>query len=255
MTAASFDLSAKAALITGASSGMGEETALQMAGAGASVCLVARHEGRLRRVAGEIRSRGGSAHPIVRDLTEPGAAHDVVRESVQEMGTVDILVNVAGIFEPGPFEVTTTESLTRQYETNLLAPFILTQAALPHLSARGNGVVIFVSSMAALAGFSEVAAYSASKGAIEALGRSLAVELAPKGVRVNVIAPGEIDTPMNEDYYRDHPEVVKEMSAFTPAGRLGVAADIAPVAVFLASDAARFVYGTSIPVDGGVVAR
>jgi NAD(P)-dependent dehydrogenase (short-subunit alcohol dehydrogenase family) len=255
MTLASFDLSTKAILITGASSGMGEETALQMAAAGAAVCLVARDQGRLQRVAGEIRSRGGKAHSIVRDLTERTAAHDVVRESVREMGTIDILVNVAGIFEPGPFEVTTTESLKRQYETNLLAPFTLTQAALPHLSARSNGVVIFVSSMAAVAGFSEVAAYSATKGAVEALGRSLAVELAPRGVRVNVVAPGEIDTPMNEHYYRDHPEVVEEMSAFTPAGRLGVAADVAPVIVFLASDAARFVFGTSIPVDGGVLAR
>ena len=108
---------------------------------------------------------------------------------------------------------------------------------------------------AALAAFPESAAYTATKGAVDAVARQLAVELAPAGIRVNAIAPGEIDTPMNTDFYAEHPEFVQEMEEFTPAGRLGKATDIAPAAVFLASDMARIVYGVSLPVDGGIVAR
>ena len=115
--------------------------------------------------------------------------------------------------------------------------------------------MIFISSMAALAAFPESAAYTATKGAIDALARQLAVELAPEGIRVNSIAPGEIDTPMNTEFYAEHPEFVEEMKEFTPARRLGKATDIAPVAVFLGSDMARFVYGVTLPVDGGIVAR
>jgi NAD(P)-dependent dehydrogenase (short-subunit alcohol dehydrogenase family) len=156
--------------------------------------------------------------------------------------------------ELGPLGETPVESLDRQFRTNVRVPFELSQAALPH-QRESKGAIIFISSMAALAAFPESAAYTSTKGAIEALARQLAVELAPDGIRVNAIAPGEIDTPMNTDFYAEHPEFVEQMEEFTPAGRLGKASDIAPAAVFLASDMARFVYGVSLPVDGGIVAR
>jgi NAD(P)-dependent dehydrogenase (short-subunit alcohol dehydrogenase family) len=244
-------LDGKVALVTGASSGMGEEITKAMAAAGAGVVAVGRNEERLERV---VADAGGEVSAIARDLTEDGAPQAVVDEAVGRMGKLDILANVAGIMELGPLADTPVESLDRQYRTNVRAPFELTQAALPHLLESG-GAIIFISSMAALAAFPESAAYTATKGAIDAVARQLAVELAPQGVRVNAIAPGEIDTPMNTEFYAEHPEFVEEMEEFTPAGRLGKATDIAPAAVFLASDMARFVYGVSLPVDGGIVAR
>ncbi|HLL87543.1 MAG TPA: glucose 1-dehydrogenase [Thermoleophilaceae bacterium] len=247
-------LEGKVALVTGASSGMGEEITKAMAAAGAAVAAVGRNEERLERVVAEAHGDGGEVFAIARDLTADGAAQAVVDEAVERMGKLDILANVAGIMELGPLGETPVESLDRQFRTNVRAPFELTQAALPHLR-EAKGAIIFISSMAALAAFPESAAYTATKGAIDAVARQLAVELAPQGVRVNAIAPGEIDTPMNTEFYAEHPEFVEEMEEFTPAGRLGKATDIAPAAVFLVSDMARFVYGVSLPVDGGIVAR
>lgn len=248
-------LEGKVALVTGASSGMGEEITKAMAAAGAGVIAIGRNEERLERVVAEAGSAGGGAVvAVVRDLTEEGAPQAVVGEAVDRLGRLDVLANVAGIMELGPLGETPIESLDRQFRTNVRVPFELTQAALPHLR-ESKGAIIFISSMAALAAFPESAAYTSTKGAIEALARQLAVELAPDGIRVNAIAPGEIDTPMNTDFYAEHPEFVEQMEEFTPAGRLGKASDIAPAAVFLASDMARFVYGVSLPVDGGIVAR
>jgi NAD(P)-dependent dehydrogenase (short-subunit alcohol dehydrogenase family) len=244
-------LEGKVALVTGASSGMGEEITKAMAAAGAGVIAIGRNEERLERV---VADAGGDVFAIARDLTDDGAAQAVVDEAVQRMGKLDILANVAGIMELAPLGETPVESLDRQFRTNVRVPFELTQAALPHLR-ESKGAIIFISSMAALAAFPESAAYTSTKGAIEALARQLAVELAPDGIRVNAIAPGEIDTPMNTDFYAENPEFVEQMEEFTPAGRLGKASDIAPAAVFLASDMARFVYGVSLPVDGGIVAR
>lgn len=248
-------LRSKAALVTGGSSGMGEEIARQMAAAGAAVTLVGRNSDRLDWVVQSIRKGGGSAHAIVQDLTEPGAADRVVDAAVSAMGSLSILVNTAGIFETGPFESAPLETLDRQMAINVRAAFALTQAALPHLRRSGNASILFVSSMAAHAAFPESAAYSATKGAVEAMARQLAVELAPLGVRVNTIAPGEIDTPMNADFYRENPGFVAEMSRGIPVGRIGLASDVAPAAVFLASDAAGFVCGASLPVDGGYLAK
>jgi NAD(P)-dependent dehydrogenase (short-subunit alcohol dehydrogenase family) len=248
-------LEGKVALVTGASSGMGEEITKAMAAAGAGVVAVGRNEERLERVVADARAAdGGEVVAVARDLTEQGAPQAVVDEAVERLGRLDVLANVAGIMELGPLGETPVESLDRQFRTNVRAPFELTQAALPHLR-KSNGAIIFISSMAALAAFPESAAYTATKGAIDALARQLAVELAPEGIRVNAIAPGEIDTPMNTEFYAEHPEFVEEMEEFTPAGRLGKATDIAPAAVFLASDMAGFVYGVSLPVDGGIVAR
>jgi NAD(P)-dependent dehydrogenase (short-subunit alcohol dehydrogenase family) len=247
-------LEGKVALVTGGSSGMGEEITKAMAAAGATVVAVARNEERLDRVVAEARADGGEAFALARDLTEDGAPRAVVEETVTRLGKLDVLANVAGIMELGPLGETPIDSLDRQFRTNVRVPFELTQAALPHLRET-NGAIIFISSMAALAAFPESAAYTATKGAIDAVARQLAVELAPQGIRVNAIAPGEIDTPMNTEFYAEHPEFVEEMEEFTPAGRLGKATDIAPAAVFLASDMARFVYGVSLPVDGGIVAR
>lgn len=247
-------LTGKSALVTGASSGIGAEIARRLATAGADVALTGRSEPRLAEVAEDVRARGSRAVEVVGDLASPDAPSAVVDRAAAELGGIDVLVHSAGTMTLAPFADTSLESLDDQYRVNVRAPFELTQAALPWLrEARGS--VIFISSMAALAAFAESAAYSASKGAIEAISRQLAIELAPQGIRVNAIAPGEIDTPMNAELYGQNPDYVEEMKRLTPMGRIGLPEDIADVAVFLASDASRFVCGASIPVDGGLLAQ
>ena len=135
---------------------------------------------------------------------------------------------------------------------NVRAPYAITHAAQAHLQSGAS--VIFISSIAGHIGFPNSAAYCATKGAIEQLTKSLAVELAPRGVRVNAIAPGNIHSPMNEEFFQS-PEYERAMIERTPAGRVGVVEDVAPAAVFLASEAARYVYGVSLLVDGGWAAQ
>ena len=223
-----------------------------MAGAGAEVALVGRDASRLAAVVGSIRAQGGLAHAIVRDLDDPDAAAAIVAEALAAAGAVNILVHAAGRFELGALATAGVESLDRQYRTNVRAPYALTHAALPHL--RGAGVVIFISSIAARLAFVGASAYCASKGAIGALVPALAGELAPEGVRVNAIAPGEIDTPMTAGYYVEDPNYLPAVIAQTPARRVGTPKDIADSAVFLASDAASFIHGVTLVVDGGLSA-
>ena len=159
-----------------------------------------------------------------------------------------MLVHSAGVYQRQPFEEVSLEMLDWHWAINFRAPFALTQAALPHL--REGSVVIFMSSVAGHTSIRNASAYSASKAALIALGGNLALELAPRGIRVNVVAPGFVETPMNEKL-REDPEVVRTTIGATPLGRFARVEDIAPVVVFLASDAASYVTGTTIVADGG----
>jgi NAD(P)-dependent dehydrogenase (short-subunit alcohol dehydrogenase family) len=242
-------LAGKVAIVTGASSGIGAAVARGMAAAGADVVLTGRDAARLGEAAA---ATGERAHAVPCDLTADGAPAAVVAAAVERFGTVDVLFHSAGIFEPQPFADTPLASFDRQMALNVRAPFALTQAALPHLL--DGGVVIFVSSIAGHAAFPNSAAYCATKGAIELMTRALAVELAPQGVRVNALAPGNIRTAMNEHLLASR-EYEASMVQRTPYGRVGVVEDIVGVAVFLASDAARYVHGVSLLVDGGWAAQ
>jgi NAD(P)-dependent dehydrogenase (short-subunit alcohol dehydrogenase family) len=238
----------KVAIVTGASSGIGFAIAEAMSQAGAKLVLVGRDEERLGRCAERC-----AEHVVVAvDLATERASDSIVERAIERFGAIDSIVHSAGVFWPKPFGEAPLEELDYHWHVNVRTPYALTQAALPHL--RRGSSVIFVSSIAGRVAFPNSAAYCATKGAVEQLTKALAVELAPQGIRVNAIAPGNIRTPMNEELLKD-PDYEQMYLDGTPYGRVGVVDDIAPLAVFLASDAAAYIHGESILVDGGWAAR
>jgi NAD(P)-dependent dehydrogenase (short-subunit alcohol dehydrogenase family) len=240
-----FRLDGKVAIVTGASSGIGAAIAEAMAQAGARVALVGRDADRLDRA----RAACGEGHITINaDITAAGSAEGTVEAALDAFGRIDSIVHSAGIFEPKPFPESPVEALDAQWLINVRAPYAITHAAFGHLEPGSS--VIFISSIAGKIGFPQSAAYCATKGAIEMLTRSLATEFAPRGVRVNAIAPGNIHSPMNEEFFKSA-DYERAMIERTPAGRVGVVEDIGPAAVFLASDASRYVHGVSLLVDGG----
>jgi NAD(P)-dependent dehydrogenase (short-subunit alcohol dehydrogenase family) len=241
-------LEGKVAIVTGASSGIGFAIAEAMAGAGAKLVLVGRDAERLHRCARACEE----AHVVAVDLCSDEAPSRIVSETLSIFQAIDTIVHSAGVFWPRPLEETPLEDFDRQWQVNVRAPYALTRAALPHLGRDSS--VIFVSSIAGQVAFPNSSAYCATKGAIEQLTKALAVELSPRGVRVNAIAPGNIRTPMNEELLKSR-EWEQMYVDGTPYGRIGVVEDVAPLAVFLASDAARYIHGESILVDGGWAAR
>jgi NAD(P)-dependent dehydrogenase (short-subunit alcohol dehydrogenase family) len=244
----SFSLDGSVVVITGASSGMGFACAQAMSEAGARVVLVGRDRERLELCA----KRCGEHRIVTVDLIESDSPAQIVRATIDAFGALTSLLHMAGIFLPRPFVAQPLEDFDMQWKVNVRAPYALTQAALPHM--KRDASVTFVSSIAGQVAFPNSAAYCATKGAIEQLTKALAVELAPAGIRVNSIAPGNIRTPMNEKLLESKKYEQMYIEG-TPYGRVGVVEDVAPLAVFLASDAARYVHGESILVDGGWAAR
>ena len=210
--------------------------------------LVGRDAGRLAACA----ERCGTSHIVAVDLTAADASQRVVDETIEAFGALTTLLHMAGVFLPAPLAEAPLEDFDEQWRVNVRAPYALTKAALPRLAPDSS--VIFVSSIAGQVAFTNSAAYCATKGAIEQLTKALAVELAPARIRVNAIAPGNIRTPMNEELLKDpaYEQMYLDWDSVRP-GRL--VEDVAPLAVFLASDAARYIHGESILVDGGWAAQ
>jgi NAD(P)-dependent dehydrogenase (short-subunit alcohol dehydrogenase family) len=243
-------LEGKTALVTGATSGIGAETARCLARHGASVVLVGRDRNRLAAVRDAVERAGpGRRHKLVRvDLLGDEAAAYVMEQVSQDYTRLDLLVHSAGIFQVKPFEETSASDLDRMWQLHVRTPFLLTQAALPAL--RGGGVVIFISSISGHIGVAKESGYCATKSATDGLMRALAVELAPQGIRVNGVAPGVTATPMNERFRQDRSWVERVEHAIL-ARRLGDPRDIAETIAFLASDDGAYIYGVMLPVDGG----
>jgi NAD(P)-dependent dehydrogenase (short-subunit alcohol dehydrogenase family) len=243
----------KVALVTGASSGMGAEIAVTLTQAGYAVASVGRDAERLNATVEAATGDGGQCVGIRAELTDPGAAEVVVDSVIERFGRLDALVNAAGIAEPSPFE-TSLETFDREWAVNVRAPYELTAKALPHLR-RTRGSILFISSVVGKVGAAGgYAGYCTSKGAIENLVRALAVEEAPHWVRVNALAPGEIRTGMTVDNLKS-PDYEAAILAVTPLQRIGEVSDIAPAAAFLLSDAAQYITGVSLSIDGGWVAQ
>lgn len=238
---------AETAVVTGASSGIGAAVAIGLAQAGMQTLLVGRDVERLAATRAACALHAPAASCAV-ELTDAGAAEAVAQEARARFGSVDALVHCAGLYVRGTVGETSPEQLDRMWAVNVRAPYALTRSLLDDL--QGGGRVVLVTSGAGRVGLADRVGYCATKGAAEMLGRALAVELAPAGIRVNSVAPGFIATPMNERL-REDPRFVEQIEAITPLGRLGSAEEVAAAVRFLVSDAASFITGETIGVTGG----
>jgi NAD(P)-dependent dehydrogenase (short-subunit alcohol dehydrogenase family) len=200
----------------------------------------------------EIRRNGGEGAAFHADLSQIESIHTLAEDALRFLGAVDILVNNAGITMNEPFEKVTVEQFDLLYNVNIRAMFFLTQAVLPSMLAQGCGVVINMSSIQAFAGRGKNTVYGGTKGAIVSFTRHLAIELAPKRIRVNAIAPGAIEV---ENYYKALPDFDPDaLGRCIPAGFTGQPWDVARAVVFLASEDARYILGHTLIVDGGTTA-
>jgi len=251
MTYAAFDLTGKVALITGAYRGLGLAIARGLAQAGATVVLNGRRPEELATAANKLGGEGLRASTAVFDVTDAAAIKRAVDGIEASYGHLDIVVNNAGIQRRNPIVAFPKQDWDDVMATNLTAPFLVSQAALPAMIARRAGKIIHIASMLSDLARPTVVPYMAAKGGVRQLTRGMAVELAPHNIQVNAIAPGYFATEMNRALL-DNAEFDGWVKKRTPAGRWGEPDEIAGVAVFLASPAANYVTGQMIMIDGGM---
>ncbi len=243
----------KRVLVTGAGTGIGSGIALAFARQGAAVALHYSHSAEgAEALVKEITALGGKAAAFKADFSEVLHLQRMAAEVVTFLGGLDVLVNNAGITMNRPFGKVTVEQFDQLYHVNVRAPFFLTQALLPDLE-KSRGVVINLSSIHAYEGYPEHSVYAGTRGAIVSFTRQLAIELAPRGVRVNAVAPGAVPVP---NHFKSSPGVdmeqaIRDSGKGIPCGFAGTPDDIANVALFLASNAARYIVGQTLIVDGG----
>ncbi|WP_428667183.1 SDR family NAD(P)-dependent oxidoreductase [Runella sp.] len=243
-----FSLEGKIALITGGGSGIGYDIAQCMTHAGATVIITGRREYALQEATAAL---GESAHYVVNDVTELESLEGLVETIEATYGNIDILVNNAGINMKKPALEVTDADFDRIIHTNLNAVFALTRTCAKRMIDRQSGSILMISSMAAYYGIDRVVAYAASKSGVEGMVKVLASEFSKFNVRVNAIAPGFIETNMMKTAMSSDPDRMNKALNRTPMGKFGKPQDIGWAAVFLASEAASYITGASLPVDGG----
>ncbi len=241
-------LTQKTAIITGGGSGLGFAIAHKFTEQKIHTILIGRDESRLKEA---CRNLGPLAGYVPFDLTRLDEIPETVGSIVEKHGPVDILVNNAGIHLKKALLDVTNEDFQRVLLTNQTSVFAFTREVAGHMKNRGRGCILNISSMAARYGIPQVIAYTASKSAIEGMTRAMAVELSPFGIRVNCIAPGFIRTNMSSTALDNDPERMHKVLSRTPMGRLGEPVEVAEAAWFLVSDAAAYISGVILPVDGG----
>jgi NAD(P)-dependent dehydrogenase (short-subunit alcohol dehydrogenase family) len=249
-------MSTKRALVTGASSGIGEGIASALAREGAHVAACGRDAKRTKATCDAIAAAGGEAHPVLGDLSLPADADRMVTEAVARLGGLDVLVNCAGIGELDgwvPVHEHSLDAWERTLAVNLTGPFLMCKAAIPHMLEAGGGAFVHISSVCAITVWAGDSAYSVSKAGLNMLSNHIAVEYGPQGIRSNCLLPGEILTPMHESAASASPDArewERRVLERHPIGRFGEVEEVAEAAVFLCSDESRFLTGANVPIDG-----
>jgi 3-oxoacyl-[acyl-carrier protein] reductase len=244
-------LSGKVAVVTGASKGIGAGIAKALAVAGANVVVnYASNKEGAERVVNAIVENGGNAIAIQADVAKSADVRRMFEATERQFGSLDILINNAAVFQFDPLDEVTEDEFHRQFNTNVLGPILASQEAVKQFGPEG-GSIINISSVASTYGMPTSAVYASTKGALEALTRVLANELAPRKIRVNAIAPGPVETEGLEQTGLKSPDFERQMIASTPLGRMGQPDDIARVAVFLASDDSGWMTGERLVASGG----
>ena len=247
-------LAGRTAIITGGNSGIGRATALLFAQEGAAVAITARDRTRGETVRGEIERAGGKALFIPCDVSSADQCRQSVEATIGAFGRLDILFNNAGVFYPHTALDCTEEEWDQQIDINLKGTFLMSKYALPHMIARGGGVIVNNSSGWGLVGGDAAVAYCASKGGVVLLTKAMAIDHGRQGIRVNCICPGDVETPMLPDDARQRGMKWEEYlagAANRPMGRVGTAEEIARSVLFLACDDSSFMTGAALVVDGG----
>ncbi len=246
-------LDGKVAIITGAARGQGAVAAQIFAKEGASL-VISDILPEIEQIATQIPSASARVEWVQADTADKNAIQTVVEKAISTFGRIDILYNNAGVILGKSFQETTLEEWERIIRIDLTGPFLMSQAVVPHMEKQQHGSIINISSTGGILGYPAMAAYSAAKGGLVNLTRSMAVDLAPHNIRVNAICPGAIDTPMPREYIKDmeNKEAVwQQIADVHLLKRFGSAQEVVYLALYLASDEASFMTGAVIPVDGG----
>ncbi|MEM9320731.1 MAG: SDR family oxidoreductase [Pseudomonadota bacterium] len=253
MSLALFDLTGKHALITGSSQGIGLALARGLAASGAAITLNGRDSEKLENAAGSLRSDGADVSVLPFDVTDHGAVRKTIDTFESQTGAIDILVNNAGMQHRTPLEDFPPDAFERLLQTNIASVFHVGQACARHMIGRGAGKIINIASVQTALARPGIAPYTATKGAVANLTKGMATDWAKHGLNCNALAPGYFDTPLNAALVAD-PEFSAWLEKRTPAGRWGQVDELVGTCIYLASDAASFVNGTTIFVDGGITA-
>jgi len=238
----------KVAIVTGGGSGIGLAIAEKFVQQNITTIIVGRDKQKLENA---VHALGSLCVPFCFDLNELQKIPSLVNDIIKQFGRIDILVNNAGINMKKEFTEVSDEDFQRILHTNVTCMFALSREVVKEMLKREDGCIINISSMAAQYGLPKVIAYTASKSAIEGMTKAMAVELSPKGIRVNCIAPGFIATDMSAKALNNDAERKQKVLSRTPMGKLGAPADVGDASYFLASDAAKYITGIVMPVDGG----